>query len=53
MKFIHLADAHLGAEPESGTALGPIRKKEIWDAFRDVIMICEKEQVDLLLLPGD
>ena len=53
MKFIHLADAHLGAEPESGTPLGPIRKREIWDAFREVITRCEKEQVDLLLLPGD
>ena len=53
MKFIHLADAHLGAEPESGTLLGPIRKKEIWDAFRDIIARCEKEQTDLLLLPGD
>lgn len=53
MKFIHLADAHLGAEPESGTPLGPIRKREIWDAFRDVIETCEREKVDLLLLPGD
>ena len=53
MKFIHLADAHLGAEPESGTPLGPIRKREIWDAFRDVIALCEREEVDLLLLPGD
>ena len=53
MKFIHMADVHLGAEPESGTSLGPIRKREIWDAFRDVIEVCEKEQVDLLLIPGD
>ncbi len=53
MKFIHLADVHLGAEPESGTPLGPIRKAEIWDAFRDVIEACEKEKIDLLLIPGD
>lgn len=53
MKFIHLADAHLGAEPESTTLLGPVRKKEIWDAFRDVIGTCERDDIDLLLLPGD
>jgi len=53
MKFIHMGDVHLGAEPESGTYLGPIRKKEIWEAFRDAIGICEKEDVDLLLIPGD
>lgn len=53
MKFIHVADAHLGAEPESGTPLGPKRKAELWDAFRDVIERCEEEAIDLLLLPGD
>ena len=53
MKFLHVGDVHLGAEPESGTGLGPVRKAELWDAFRDIIDICEREQVDLLLLPGD
>ncbi len=53
MKFLHMADVHLGAAPESGTALGEIRKREIWEAFRDVIRICEEEAVDLLLIPGD
>lgn len=53
MRFIHMADVHLGAEPESGTPLGPIRKQEIWDAFRDVLALCEREQIELLLIPGD
>lgn len=53
MKFLHVGDVHLGAEPESGTGLGPIRRTEIWDAFRNIIEYCEREQVDLLLLPGD
>lgn len=53
MKFLHMGDVHLGAEPESGTGLGPVRRREVWDAFRDVIELCEREQVDLLLLPGD
>lgn len=53
MKFLHAGDVHLGAEPESGTGLGPVRREEIWDAFRNIIDICETEQVDVLLLPGD
>ena len=53
MRFLHVGDVHLGAEPESGTDLGPVRRSEIWEAFRDIIEICEHEQVDLLLIPGD
>ena len=29
MKFLHAGDVHLGAEPESGTDLGPLRRREI------------------------
>ena len=53
MKFLHAGDVHLGAQPESGTLLRLNRQKEIWDAFRDIIEICNKEKIDLLLLPGD
>lgn len=53
MRFLHAADVHLGAEPESGSPLGAIRRREIWDAFRDIIEICEQQKIDLLLLPGD
>lgn len=53
MKFLHAGDVHLGAEPESGTGLGTVRRRELWDAFQDIIELCEREQVDLLLLPGD
>ena len=53
MRFLHVGDVHLGAEPESGTGLGPVRKAEIWEAFRDIIGICERDRIDLLLLPGD
>lgn len=53
MRFLHAGDVHLGAEPESGTLLGAVRKNELWDAFRDIIDICNREQIDLLLLPGD
>ncbi len=53
MKFLHTGDVHLGAEPESGTGLGQIRRGELWDAFRNVIERCEREQIDVLLIPGD
>ena len=53
MKFLHVGDIHLGAQPESGTLLRLNRQKEIWDAFRDIIELCNKENIDLLLLPGD
>lgn len=53
MRFLHLGDVHLGAEPESGTGLGAVRKAELWEAFRDIIELCEREQMDLLLIPGD
>ena len=39
MKFLHAGDVHLGAVPESGTGLGILRSREIWDAFRDIIEI--------------
>ena len=53
MKFLHVGDVHLGAEPESGTSLGTVRREEIRAAFRRIIKLCEEEKIDLLLLPGD
>ena len=53
MKFIHIADVHLGAEPE-GLKLGSEnRAKELWDGLEQVINICEWEEIDLLLIAGD
>ena len=53
MKFIHIADVHLGAEPE-GLKLGSkSRGQEIWESLERIIKICEWEEVDLLLIAGD
>lgn len=49
MKFIHIADVHLGANPDAG----PQRAGELWDTFERVLQICEEEQTDLLLIAGD
>lgn len=47
MKFIHIADVHLGAEPDGN------RGKELWEALEGVLNICEWEEIDLLLIAGD
>lgn len=53
MKFIHIADVHLGAVPDSGQPWGALREKEIWSSFQNIIEICNEEKVDLLLIAGD
>lgn len=53
MKFIHIADLHLGANPDAGKRYSAHRAKEIWDTFEKVIQQCEKKQIDLLLIAGD
>lgn len=53
MKFIHIADVHLGAKPEGLAEGGKVRGQEIWESMEKVIMLCEQEQTDLLLIAGD
>ena len=37
MRFIHLADVHLGAVPDRGCPWSKEREEEIWSTFRRVI----------------
>ena len=53
MKFIHIADVHLGARPEREQTFGRIREQEIKETFQRVIDHANKQQVDLLLIAGD
>lgn len=53
MKFIHIADVHLGAEPEAGLIESKERASEIWETLEHVIGVCESEKTDLLLIAGD
>lgn len=53
MKFIHIADVHLGAKPDRGFPWSGQREKDIWDSFFHITEICEKEETDLLLIAGD
>lgn len=53
MKFIHTADIHLGVKPDAGKAYSAQRPEEIWNSFERLIRLCEKEQIDLLVIAGD
>ena len=53
MKFIHIADIHLGAVPDSDMPWGTQRGQEIWSSFRDIVRICNEEKAELLLIAGD
>ena len=49
MRFIHLADVHLGAVPDRGCPWSKEREEEIWSTFRRVIAGIREDPVDLLL----
>ncbi len=53
MRFIHIADVHLGCRPDIGFSWGESREKEIWETFASIIKVCAEEKVDLLLISGD
>jgi len=53
MKFIHIADVHLGAVPDSNMPWAKSREKEIWSSFAHIITVCNEEKVDFLFIAGD
>lgn len=53
MRFIHLADVHLGAVPDRGYPWSNERGEEIWESFRRVIAVIRKNPVDFLFIAGD
>ncbi|MDD6616858.1 MAG: DNA repair exonuclease [Lachnospiraceae bacterium] len=53
MRFMHIADVHLGAAPDSGYSWSKDRGREIWDSFRRCIEDANEKKVDLLLIAGD
>ena len=50
MRFIHLADVHLGAVPDRGCPWSDKRENEIWETFRRVIAGIRENPVDLLFI---
>ncbi len=53
MKFIHIADVHLGAKPDRLFKWSDERKKERYDSFHTIIKKCNELDIDLLLIAGD
>lgn len=53
MRFIHVADVHLGAVPDKDFPWSDARKKEITDTFCDIIDECRSKKPELLLIAGD
>ena len=53
MKFLHMADVHLGCEPDGRSEWAKERKRELWETFRDSIADAQKMGADLVLIAGD
>lgn len=53
MKFMHIADVHLGVTPDKGRPWSEQRSQEVKDTFQRILDIAGKEQIDLLLIAGD
>lgn len=53
MRFIHIADVHLGVIPDAGKPWSEKRKTDIWKTFTEIFAIAKKMQVDMVLIAGD
>ena len=47
MRFIHMADVHLGAVSDSGCPWSAFRENEIWETFVRVIDQIREEKIEL------
>lgn len=47
MKFIHIADVHLGVTPDAGFKWSEKRAKEIWDSFGRIVGLAREQEADL------
>lgn len=53
MKFVHIADVHLGMQPDLGYPWSESRKRELYETFFSTIDFCNEQDIDLLLIAGD
>lgn len=53
MRFLHMADVHLGCEPDGRSEWAAERKRELWETFRDSIADADRQKADLVLIAGD
>lgn len=52
MRFIHIADVHLGAVPDKDKSWSKERADEIESTFDRLLAVAEERKVDLLLIRG-
>jgi len=53
MKFLHIADVHLGKQPDEGSVWQEESAKEIYDGFNEFINYAELNPVDFVFITGD
>jgi exonuclease SbcD len=53
LRFVHIADVHLGLQPDRGSSWSEDRGREIWKSLERVIAYIQKEEIELLLIAGD
>lgn len=53
MRFIHIADTHLGMQPDKEYPWSEARERENRESFVRIIELCRKEEPELLLIAGD
>ena len=53
VKFIHIADVHLGMIPDAGYPWSNARAEEMWKTLGKVVERCNQDQIDLLFIAGD
>lgn len=53
MRFIHIADVHLSAAPDTGFSWSRQRERDIWETFQRIIETVKEEKTELLLIAGD
>ena len=46
MRFIHIADVHLGMQPDAGFPWSEERGEAIWESFRRIIRLAGREKTD-------
>ena len=52
MKFIHIADVHLGVKPDQGKPWSELRARQIWDSFAEVTGVAKREKPEFLFVTG-
>ncbi len=53
MRFVHMADVHLGAVPDGKTEWGERRSRELWETFASSLQDASDLKADLVLIAGD